>query len=289
MAKKASNRAPNRAANRATSVSPRSRISSSTAPDYSTLSRGRSSSRVYTGTAPNYRSLGKSDSQGRIVSERATDFSSLKEDKSKGKTTGGSKAPKLEPLPEAPAQRRARMDAGRKAASDAAKAAARRVLGKAGGVAGALFYPDEVGKGSDDLSGYNLRKRVAPRGGSPSSSPMSPSNKRAAKPQTGPKKPVLKKEDFIGPTFVDTSSSAKKRKTTSTGVTKNKPASSVRRGTAKTPESERAVKTVKTKGGDYKVYKKDSAKAKSFRSAYAEAKKAGKKVFTWNGKRYSTK
>lgn len=84
---------------------------------------------------------------------------------------------------------------------------------------------------------------------------------------------------------------AKKRTTTPTGVTKPK---SVKRGTARTPDSERAVKTVKTKGGDYKVYKKDSAQAKSFRKAYADAvakrkelgKKAGTYIFDWNGKKY---
>lgn len=45
----------------------------------------------------------------------------------------------------------------------------------------------------------------------------------------------------------------------------------------------------KTKGGTYGIYKKKSAAAGSFRSAFATAKKAGKKTFTWNGKRYTTK
>lgn len=69
---------------------------------------------------------------------------------------------------------------------------------------------------------------------------------------------------------------------------KKKMRDSVLRGTSRTPDSERAVKTVKTKGGDYKVYRKDSAAAKSFRQAFADARKTGKKVFTWNGKKYST-
>ena len=43
-----------------------------------------------------------------------------------------------------------------------------------------------------------------------------------------------------------------------------------------------------TKGGEYKTYAKGSAAAKNFRSAFAAAKKAGKKTFTWDGKRYST-
>lgn len=43
---------------------------------------------------------------------------------------------------------------------------------------------------------------------------------------------------------------------------------------------------VKTKGGDYKVYGKDTKKAKSFRAAYAAS--TGK-TFTWNGKKYASK
>lgn len=46
------------------------------------------------------------------------------------------------------------------------------------------------------------------------------------------------------------------------------------------------VKTVKTKGGDYNVYRKDSAMAQSFRDAYAKAKAGKAKVFKWNGNNY---
>jgi len=46
---------------------------------------------------------------------------------------------------------------------------------------------------------------------------------------------------------------------------------------------------VQTKAGTYKTYKKKSAAAKSFRSAFASAKKQGYKTFTWNGKKYNTK
>lgn len=46
------------------------------------------------------------------------------------------------------------------------------------------------------------------------------------------------------------------------------------------------VDTVETKGGDYNVYKKDSAMAQSFRDAYTVAKKSGAKVFNWNGLKY---
>jgi hypothetical protein len=44
----------------------------------------------------------------------------------------------------------------------------------------------------------------------------------------------------------------------------------------------------KTKGGEFKTFAKGSAAAKNFRQAFAEAKRAGKKTFTWNGKRYTT-
>tara|TARA_R110002020_G_scaffold423155_2_gene632254 strand:+ start:59 stop:439 length:381 start_codon:yes stop_codon:yes gene_type:complete len=46
---------------------------------------------------------------------------------------------------------------------------------------------------------------------------------------------------------------------------------------------------VETKGGTYKVYGSESKKAGSFRDAFAKAVKDGKKVFTWNGLKYSTK
>lgn len=56
-----------------------------------------------------------------------------------------------------------------------------------------------------------------------------------------------------------------------------------------TYHGEAPVKTIRTKGGDYNIYKKSSLKAKSFRAAFKSARKAGKKTFTWNGKKYSTK
>lgn len=54
----------------------------------------------------------------------------------------------------------------------------------------------------------------------------------------------------------------------------------------KTPSSTGSRKdTVK----GYPVYKKDSAEAKDFRSAFAAARKAGKSEFTWQGRKYNTK
>jgi hypothetical protein len=52
------------------------------------------------------------------------------------------------------------------------------------------------------------------------------------------------------------------------------------------PAEADVVDTVKTKGGDYNVYKKDSAMAQSFRDAYKAAKGSGAKVFNWNGLKY---
>ena len=43
-----------------------------------------------------------------------------------------------------------------------------------------------------------------------------------------------------------------------------------------------------TRAGEYKTFAKDSSAAQKFRSAFATAKKAGKKTFTWNGKKYTT-
>jgi hypothetical protein len=47
--------------------------------------------------------------------------------------------------------------------------------------------------------------------------------------------------------------------------------------------------TVKTKGGDFDVYKKKSMAGKNFRSEFSKARKAGKKSFMWDGRSYSTK
>lgn len=47
-------------------------------------------------------------------------------------------------------------------------------------------------------------------------------------------------------------------------------------------------KQVATKGGNYPVYAKKSGEAQDFRSAFAAARKSGKKEFTWQGRRYTT-
>jgi len=42
-------------------------------------------------------------------------------------------------------------------------------------------------------------------------------------------------------------------------------------------------------GGSYPTYKKDSDKAKSFREAFASARKSGKTTFEWDGRKYGTR
>ena len=52
--------------------------------------------------------------------------------------------------------------------------------------------------------------------------------------------------------------------------------------------AKKSVKVVKTKGGDYPVYKKESKKAESFRGKFSKARKAGKSTFKWKGRSYTT-
>ena len=41
--------------------------------------------------------------------------------------------------------------------------------------------------------------------------------------------------------------------------------------------------------GNYPIFRKGSEMAKSFRETYNREKKAGKKTFTWQGRKYTTK
>ena len=45
----------------------------------------------------------------------------------------------------------------------------------------------------------------------------------------------------------------------------------------------------KTKAGNFPVYKTTSSAAKSFRAAFADARKSGRKTFTWQKRKYTTK
>ena len=53
--------------------------------------------------------------------------------------------------------------------------------------------------------------------------------------------------------------------------------------------SRKAVSAVKTKGGTYVKYKKDSKAAGSFRSKFKSACGGGAKSFTWQGRSYACK
>ena len=70
----------------------------------------------------------------------------------------------------------------------------------------------------------------------------------------------------------------------SRGMSEKKPKS---RNTVKDKPKASASKQVNPK--DFPTYKKDTKSAGSFRAATTAAKKAGKKTFTWEGRKYSTK
>ncbi|WP_026012477.1 hypothetical protein [Stutzerimonas stutzeri] len=71
----------------------------------------------------------------------------------------------------------------------------------------------------------------------------------------------------------------------------SKPASSQKTEAAKPKASGKteSAKPSASKGSNYPVYPKKSSQAASFRSAFASARKAGKKTFTWEGRLYNTK
>jgi len=75
-------------------------------------------------------------------------------------------------------------------------------------------------------------------------------------------------------------------------TTKPKPAKVVSKKSNPTPLKTRTASSakgyVKTKGGDYPIYKKKSASAKSFRETFRLNRKAGKKTFKWRGRMYTT-
>ena len=61
------------------------------------------------------------------------------------------------------------------------------------------------------------------------------------------------------------------------------------KGVSKAKTVTRKDTTVKTEGGDYPKYRKDTTSSKSFSKTFAAARKAGKKTFEWQGRKYSTK
>lgn len=80
-----------------------------------------------------------------------------------------------------------------------------------------------------------------------------------------------------------------RRKSNKTPKAPTKVKVSVKKATKPTKTGDKPVKTVKTRGGNYPVYKKSSSSAMSFREAFKAARKSGKAVFTWRGRKYNTK
>ena len=78
---------------------------------------------------------------------------------------------------------------------------------------------------------------------------------------------------------------------------KSKTTSKTTKGTSEKPKSRNTVNKGMPKSSaskqvnpkDFPTYKKDTKSAGSFRAATTAAKKAGKKTFTWEGRKYSTK
>ncbi len=81
-----------------------------------------------------------------------------------------------------------------------------------------------------------------------------------------------KKKEGAGQDYVKVPKNVRPSKIEATGKIRKKPTS-----------------VTMTEGGAFPTYKKKSGAAKSFRAAFAEASKAGKKTFTWDGRKYTTK
>tara|TARA_B110000977_G_scaffold134069_1_gene170704 strand:- start:40 stop:552 length:513 start_codon:yes stop_codon:yes gene_type:complete len=89
-------------------------------------------------------------------------------------------------------------------------------------------------------------------------------------------------------TFATKDPTPKRKPKTSSMTTKGKSEKPPKsRNTVKDKPKASASKQVNPK--DFPTYKKDTKSAGSFRAATTAAKKAGKKTFTWEGRKYSTK
>ena len=70
----------------------------------------------------------------------------------------------------------------------------------------------------------------------------------------------------------------------------DEPTKMLKEGTRnRSPKITSSGKENQTKGGLYPTYNKGSVESDSFKSAFAAAKKAGKKNFTWQDRSYNTK
>lgn len=84
--------------------------------------------------------------------------------------------------------------------------------------------------------------------------------------------------------------SVAKKEATKTAVEKGKAQAptGARQATPKKAEAPKAAPKDKP-SAEYQTFKKDSAEAKDFRSAFAAARKGGASEFTWQGRKYNTK
>ena len=89
-------------------------------------------------------------------------------------------------------------------------------------------------------------------------------------------------------TAASTAPLAMSSNTSSSTATKPKPKARGAGSRARNQAASKITGRKMTRAGEYKTFAKDSSAAKNFRSAFATARKAGKKTFTWNGKRYTT-
>ena len=123
----------------------------------------------------------------------------------------------------------------------------------------------EGGKVKKKRSGFFSKERIAERRAKRQEKRnLKKINKRAVS--------LEKKKEGAGQDYVKVPKNVEPKKIKATGKIGKKPTS-----------------VTLTEGGAFPTYKKESKKAKSFRSAFAEASKAGKKTFTWDGRKYTTK
>jgi hypothetical protein len=55
-----------------------------------------------------------------------------------------------------------------------------------------------------------------------------------------------------------------------------------------TTPKDKPIDWVKTKGGDYPIYEKESKTAQTFRDAFSAARHGGEDIFEWDGRKYTT-
>ena len=159
-----------------------------------------------------------------------------------------------------------------------------------------------------------VKKGAKPRGATrnkpaPKAAPKKPAGTKprgatrkkptAAKKPAAPKKPATGAKKPRGATRTTGQAPRSRRAGTAPKTTRNRTGKVMAGATAASVAipmassvikgGDKPVRTVKTKGGDYPVYKKSSDKAASFRKAFAAARKSGKKTFTWDGRKYNTK